>query len=719
MPIASSSATTPAAPPAGAVTLREHQRVLELYTEAFAARRMELRSTDELPEARPARSRHLPTASARCIFVPDAISDFATRRDNFAVFKVDILHQLGYWECGTFGLDFAAFLSRFPDPDLARRLFRTFEGGRIDAHLARSYRGLAADLRRMSDHALASRPSPLDLAPAAALLEAQVQLSLGGDVAPRLLPGLEDELAALAGWIGRLATEGATVADTAAAVAATVPLFADLERERAPLRVRTTGAEGEAGPAESADVRPAGGGEPEGDGGADNMRVEPVAFRGELRPDLVQKELELEGLVSLRDEETPRAGAPVPPEVLRQLLEQGRVEITGVENAELATSSGLTVTDLPGSAAAERRLLDPDALEERIRELRLELEEELGDTRHRPDVYFYDEWDHERNGYRPAWCRLLETVLEEEGTEELEEARRLQAKLFAQVRRQFEMLRPDTYRRIKRLTDGDDVDLDAAVEALTDLRARISPSDQVYERRNRRERDVAAAFLLDMSASTDSEVALDEPEPPAAPPPDYDYVGVLDDDPFWSRGAGFRPPRRRRVIDVEKEALVLMAEALDTLGDDYAVYGFSGYGRDNVDFFIAKDFDETFDRRSLGRIAAIKPKRSTRMGPAIRHAIRKLENQEARIRVLLILSDGYPQDYDYGRDRTSREYGMRDTTMALREAELRGIHTYCITVDPAGHDYLREMCPERQYLVIDDIAALPSELPKVYQGLTT
>ncbi len=88
------------------------------------------------------------------------------------------------------------------------------------------------------------------------------------------------------------------------------------------------------------------------------------------------------------------------------------------------------------------------------------------------------------------------------------------------------------------------------------------------------------------------------------------------------------------------------------------------------------------------------------------------------MRVLLILSDGYPQDFDYGRDRTNRDYGMRDTMMALREAELRGIHTYCITVDPAGHDYLREMCPDQQYLVLDEVEALPAELGKVYRTLT-
>jgi nitric oxide reductase activation protein len=282
---------------------------------------------------------------------------------------------------------------------------------------------------------------------------------------------------------------------------------------------------------------------------------------------------------------------------------------------------------------------------------------------------------------------------------------------------------------LKRLADGEDIDLDAAIEARADRRAGTTPSEQVYMRRDRREREVAAAFLLDMSASTDSEVQdsserLKRPtgtwgSGAAGAARDYDYVGIYDDDPLWGPSRSGKPPRRRRVIDVEKEALLLMAEALDALGDAYGVFGFSGYGREQVEFYVAKDFGESCDQRARERIAAIRPKRSTRMGPAIRHATRKLRAQEARVRVLLVLSDGYPQDYDYGRDRTSRAYGIQDTMMALREAELQGIHTFCLTVDPAGHDYLREMCPERQYLVIDDVASLPRELPKVYRGLTT
>jgi nitric oxide reductase activation protein len=243
-------------------------------------------------------------------------------------------------------------------------------------------------------------------------------------------------------------------------------------------------------------------------------------------------------------------------------------------------------------------------------------------------------------------------------------------------------------------------------------------------RRNKRDRSVAAVFLLDMSASTDDEI-----KPPAsrsAPPPlavktprQYDFSGFVQDDYYTQPPRQAEATPRRRIIDVEKEALVLMAEALEALGDAYAVYGFSGYGRDRVEAFVVKEFHEAYSPPVQGRIGAIKPHRSTRMGPAIRHALRQLERQEARVKTLLLLSDGYPQDFDYGKDRKSKEYGIQDTMMALHEARLKGVQTFCITVDPSGHDYLRQMCPDQQYLVIEDITELPSELPKVYRGLTT
>jgi nitric oxide reductase activation protein len=172
------------------------------------------------------------------------------------------------------------------------------------------------------------------------------------------------------------------------------------------------------------------------------------------------------------------------------------------------------------------------------------------------------------------------------------------------------------------------------------------------------------------------------------------------------------------VIDVAKDALALMCQALQRLGDSCAIYGFSGDGRERVEFHVAKDFDDKLSATTWAALAAMEPLRSTRMGPAIRHAVTKLLHQAAHMKVLIIVSDGYPQDHDYGPDRKDDNYGIEDTACALREDERAGVIAFCVTIDPAGHDYLRRMCAESHYLVIDDVMALPRELTKVYRTLT-
>ena len=169
----------------------------------------------------------------------------------------------------------------------------------------------------------------------------------------------------------------------------------------------------------------------------------------------------------------------------------------------------------------------------------------------------------------------------------------------------------------------------------------------------------------------------------------------------------------RRVIDVEKEGLVLLCEALEAVGDQYAIYGYSGQGRHQVDFVILKDFDEFARGRAAQRIGAAAPLHQNRDGAAIRHAARKLMARNARTRLLVLISDGKPLDDGY-----TDEYSLQDTKMALREVSTSGIHPFCITVDRDADDYLRRMYGEVRYLVIDNASALPERLPRVYRQLT-
>jgi nitric oxide reductase activation protein len=286
--------------------------------------------------------------------------------------------------------------------------------------------------------------------------------------------------------------------------------------------------------------------------------------------------------------------------------------------------------------------------------------------------------------------------------------------LLARVRRQFQHIKPESTKRVRKVSDGEEIDLDRAVEAHTDIRAGLAPSERVYMRRDRARREVAAAFLVDLSASVREPVPEPEDEsqnPPVVESHDRHLLGVrsslMDHD-----------EQRRRVLDIQKEALALMVQALEALGDEYGIYGFSGENRENVEFYVAKELGDRLSVQVWNAISAMRSRRYTRMGTAIRHTIRKLERQDARRKVMLLISDGYPQDIDYGPDRDDRDYGIHDTAQALREAELARIQTFCVTIDRAGHDYLRKMCPEGRYLILDEVESLPAELGKVYRSLT-
>jgi nitric oxide reductase NorD protein len=336
-----------------------------------------------------------------------------------------------------------------------------------------------------------------------------------------------------------------------------------------------------------------------------------------------------------------------------------------------------------------------------------------------PGGVLHDEWDWTASRHLRAWCRVNESRLRGTDTGFGDDVRARHPELWRTLRRRLAALRPSGRRRVRGVGDGDELDLDGVVAAVIDRRAGFAGDERAYLRHDPVVRDVAAAFLVDMSAST--AVALPEsdaaPRPQTEPAPWVDtgalLYGLYDDPP-----EPVRSTPRRRVIDVAKDALVLMADTLDALGDACALYGFSGDGRDNVEFLVAKAFDDPLSGSTWAALAAMEPRGSTRMGAAIRHATAKLARQPASTRLLVVVSDGYPQDSDYGPDRLDPEYGIRDTARALADAGLAGITTFCVTIDPGGHDYLRRMCAPHRYRVIDDVPALPAALAGIYAELS-
>ena len=722
--------------------------VLRLYAHAIRGRRMDLKVISPFPDP-PGRAgagappqslpragsgdvlrsaSDLPVADGKAIYLPSRVDDFDTAAHNFGAYKVAILHQAGFYESGTFAFDldecrrrlpalpaasdgnglssFQDFFAAFAEPDLARCLFAILEGTRIDAWIARHYKGIRDDLGRLMQYSRNQRPPLHGMPLRQALLEGLLQLSLGADPACFDPPPLRLLLQRLLPLAQALHAPTATVYDTAAAVLQAYRLLAQIPHDASltfALNATDLLSALDLSLADDADTlaladlfRAAGDAADRAalpDGDAPAAGVEAVPYRGAVKPEVIEKKLRLN---DLEDALHRHDGlSPLSPEALKALLENDGLDIRSLQRGEVNATTGLFVSNLQGRPLEDATAAQRQSLRERADLLRAELRAAETEPARLPQTFHYDEWDYLIGDYRRAWCRLREMLLDDGGPDFVADTRRAHAALLAQVKRQFQLLKPEQFKTVKPLTDGETIDLDSAVEALVDRRAGHALADKVYARRDKHDRSVAAVFLLDMSASTDDKIKRGD--------------GRAADD----------GESQRRIIDVEKEALVLMAEALEALGDAYAVYGFSGYGRDQVDAFVVKSFDEPYDRRVQGRIAAIEPHRSTRMGPVIRHAAAQLRRQEARLKALILLSDGYPQDFDYGQDRKSKEYGLQDTAKALQEARLKAIHAFCITVDPGGHDYLRQMCPDQQYLVIDDMAALPRELPKVYRGLTT
>ncbi|HXC50620.1 MAG TPA: VWA domain-containing protein [Candidatus Limnocylindrales bacterium] len=632
------------------------------------------------------------------IRLPERVDLFDAPEDNQALYKIVATHIAGRFEYGTYDFDLKALLERgwqpplvpaddgeyprdiiaflgcFPNPLLASALFVLLDGVRIDACLARDFPGLRRELERMGRlYASTTVPAAHDRHDER-LLETLFQIGLAHRSIAELDARLRAQGEFVMASIELLRSAEATVYDSASLAIAYYGGLAFAEARALDDSDETAFAEmggatvidpfehldGSDREENTAPWRP------------DPVRAEPGGEQAEVK-------------LQLTDEETPAGGGrPVSLEELKSLLERGGDLKISEAHGQIEEGLGLYITDLLGKIPAEQ-----------LRELREKIS--TGDAaairawlsrQATGNSFYYDEWDYRIADYRRRWCRVTEIACDEDTGEYFQQALARSGELVGQIKRDFQMLRPDQLRRVPRDEQGEEFDLNALVEAHSDRRGRRTPSDRLYVARKPEERDVATLFLVDMSASTD------EPLP----------------------GESMAGPKR--VIDLAKDTLAVLAQVLGEIGDSYAIYGFSGHGRQSVEIYPVKSFGERLSDKVKGRIGGIAPKRSTRMGAALRHAGEKLARTSARSRHLILLSDGFPQDFDYGDDRRSNTYGIRDTMQALREIEKRGMQTFCITVDPAGHDYLGEMCPSARYAVIEDIRQLPSELVRIYRRLT-
>ncbi len=288
-------------------------------------------------------------------------------------------------------------------------------------------------------------------------------------------------------------------------------------------------------------------------------------------------------------------------------------------------------------------------------------------------VFFYREWDYRKGAYIPDASRLGEFIAAGAGANAVDSILKEKKGVIKEVTKKFEAITPAATLKSRQL-DGDLIDLNAAVEAFSDFEAGKTPGDRLYATYMRNERDISVLFLVDLSMSTDG------------------WVG------------------EHRIIDHEKETLVILCEAMSRLRDRHAIYGFSGKTARDCRFYQIKGFDETYGKSVRERIGSLIPYHYTRMGPAIRHATSILQKESSRARLLFLLSDGKPNDLDAYEGR----YGLEDTRMAIKEAEREGIIPFCLTVDNNAQEYLPSLFGKGNYVVVSGADKLIKRLPDLY-----
>ena len=311
---------------------------------------------------------------------------------------------------------------------------------------------------------------------------------------------------------------------------------------------------------------------------------------------------------------------------------------------------------------------------------RLKLDLDLAPGETEPEPIFaeltYPEWDWKRQAYRPKYCRVLASTAAEEGegwSPDAEMQRRIR-----QVRRQFEAPRPKR-QVFHGQPDGDDLDLSALVRDMADRQAGGAGTERVFVSSRVAARDLSLAVLMDVSLSTDA----------------------------WIQD--------RRVLDVEKSTLLALTHGLTACGDEHAVFTFTSRRRHWVSVSTVKDFDETLSARVIRRIHSLRPGQYTRIGAAVRHVVTMLSERPHRHRLLLILTDGKPNDIDHYEGR----YGIEDTRMAIREAREAGIRVFGVTIDEHAHDYFPYIFGRSAYAIFPNISRMPAALPAIYRQITS
>jgi len=659
------------------VPLRQIARKVKLFVQGLCGTEVAITA---LPESSVATdSRAAVSADGRTISLPAILRRYVAAEENERLYMVMAAHEAGHLEFGTYRLrlesladvcaqvrdryghreavipnTLAALFQCYPHPRLVQDLWTVLEDARIEYLLQAEYPGLRRDLAQLAAEAVTPRDPAQGLTVKELIVDCLLRLSTGESADSAVPRAVQKDVAALWALCGSLFHPAATAEET---VRLTHQLYVMIEESVALFtdRLETEPTKDESKEAEAEPVS--------SERTSDTYRpMTNHVYRGAMNPEVISRDrvrIEQAGEQELDGNRTgggqadsrDRSGSALGTGQRNHKTEDMHI-LAGGQSLHAAVEDVLSLDVEPRSDS-----VSPDSDERVIR---------------------YPEWDHTIQDYRANWCRVVERPVESGSSECVDAALATHRSVIKSLRRFFEGLRPPGFRRVAGQAEGEDPDIDAVVRRAVELRAGLEGDERVYVRREKRERDVATVFLVDVSGST-----------------------------------GRRLENGHRVIDIEKEGLVLLCEALEAVGDQYGLYAYSGQSRGAVDFLVIKDFEERLGTVTAHRLGGLGPQRQNRDGAAIRHASAKLLAREAKSRMLIVVSDGKPLDGEY-----KDEYALEDTKAALREAKARGIKPFCVTIDREADEYLRRMYGDVQFAVIDRVESLPSRLPKLYQRLT-
>ena len=296
------------------------------------------------------------------------------------------------------------------------------------------------------------------------------------------------------------------------------------------------------------------------------------------------------------------------------------------------------------------------------------------------DPFHYHEWDYQIQLHRPDWVTLYERRQPRGNPEDIDNILLEHKPIAHRIRQIIDLLAPAGVQRERGLEDGDEVDINAAVDAMIAIRMGEQPSPRITMRNVLKTRDLAVVVLLDLSESTN------------------ETIGDSD----------------KTVLQLTREAATLVATAIEGIGDPFALHGFASDGRHDVQYYRFKDFNQHFDDEARARLAGMQGGLSTRMGAALRHAGHHLLKQSERRKLILLVTDGEPADID----EQDPQHLRHDTKKAVEELYRNGVLSYCLTLDPQADNYVKRIFGESHYTIVDHVDRLPEQLPLLFASLT-